>query len=46
MGIDTVADLRDIDPRPVRKALTVVGERMIHDLRRLLPRARTGAGAA
>nr|WP_318284285.1 MULTISPECIES: Y-family DNA polymerase [unclassified Methylobacterium] len=33
MGIDTVADLRDIDPRPVRKALTVVGERMIHELR-------------
>ena len=33
LGIDTVADLRDIDPRPVRKALTVVGERMIHELR-------------
>ncbi len=33
LGIDTVADLRDVDPRPVRKALTVVGERMIHELR-------------
>ena len=33
LGIDTVADLRDIDPRPVRKALTVVGERMIYELR-------------
>ncbi len=33
LGIDTVADLRDIDPRPVRRALTVVGERMIHELR-------------
>lgn len=33
MGVDTVADLRDLDPRPVRKALTVVGERMIHELR-------------
>ncbi|SFK86318.1 Y-family DNA polymerase [Methylorubrum salsuginis] len=33
LGVDTVADLRDIDPRPVRKALTVVGERMIHELR-------------
>ncbi len=33
LGIDTLADLRDIDPRPVRKALTVVGERMIHELR-------------
>ncbi|MCE4226765.1 Y-family DNA polymerase [Methylobacterium sp. C25] len=33
MGVDSVADLRDLDPRPVRKALTVVGERMIHELR-------------
>ena len=32
LGIDTAADLREIDPRPVRKALTVVGERMIHEL--------------
>ena len=35
LGIDTVADLRDIDPRPVRKTMTVVGERMIHELRGL-----------
>ncbi|GEP09782.1 Y-family DNA polymerase [Methylobacterium gnaphalii] len=35
MGVDSVADLRDLDPRPVRKALTVVGERMIHELRGL-----------
>ncbi|UMY16688.1 Y-family DNA polymerase [Methylobacterium organophilum] len=33
LGIDSVADLRDIDPRPVRRALTVVGERMIFELR-------------
>jgi len=33
MGVDSVADLRDLDPRPVRKALTVVGERIIHELR-------------
>ncbi len=46
LGIDTVADLRDVDPRPVRKALTVVGEGMIHELRGLLPRARPRAGPA
>lgn len=33
MGVDSVADLRDLDPRPVRKAMTVVGERIIHELR-------------
>ena len=33
LGVDTVADLRDLDPRPARKALTVVGERIIHELR-------------
>ena len=33
MGVESVADLRDLDPRPVRKALTVVGERIIHELR-------------
>jgi DNA polymerase V len=33
MGVDSIADLRDLDPRPVRKALTVVGERIIHELR-------------
>ena len=35
MGVDTVADLCDLDPRPVRKAMTVVGERIIHELRGL-----------
>ncbi|CAA2145634.1 Y-family DNA polymerase [Methylobacterium bullatum] len=35
MGVDSVADLRDLDPRPVRKAMTVVGERIIHELRGL-----------
>ena len=33
MGVESVADLRDLDPRPVRKSLTVVGERIIHELR-------------
>ncbi|WP_019905868.1 Y-family DNA polymerase [Methylobacterium sp. 77] len=33
MGCDSVADVRDLDPRPVRRALTVVGERIIHELR-------------
>ena len=28
-----MADLRDLDPRPVRKSMTVVGERIIHELR-------------
>lgn len=32
MGCRTVADVRDLDPRPVRKALTVVGERIVHEL--------------
>ena len=35
MGVDSVADLRDLDPRPVRKAMTMVGERIIHELRGL-----------
>ena len=35
MGVESVADLRDLDPRPVRKGLTVVGERIIHELRGL-----------
>ncbi|GJD87441.1 DNA polymerase IV [Methylobacterium hispanicum] len=35
LGVDTVADLRHLDPRPVRKAMTVVGERIIHELRGL-----------
>lgn len=33
MGCDSVADVRDLDPRPVRRALMVVGERIIHELR-------------
>ncbi len=33
MGVDTVADLRDLDPRPARQSLTVVGERIIYELR-------------
>ncbi len=33
MGVDSVADLRDLDPRPVRKGLTVVGERIVYELR-------------
>lgn len=35
MGVESVADLRDLDPRPVRKGLTVVGERIIYELRGL-----------
>lgn len=35
MGVDSVADLRDLDLRPVRKAMTAVGERIIHELRGL-----------
>jgi DNA polymerase V len=35
MGVESVADLRDLDPRPVREGLTVVGERIIHELRGL-----------
>jgi len=49
MGVDSVADLRDLDPRPVRKAMTVVGERLIYELRGLpclpfeaLPATRKG----
>lgn len=33
MGVESVADLRDLDPRPARKGLTVVGERIIYELR-------------
>jgi DNA polymerase V len=33
MGCTSVADLRDLDPRPVRKGMTVVGERLIYELR-------------
>jgi DNA polymerase V len=35
MGCDSVADVRDLDPRPVRRALTVVGERIVYELRGL-----------
>jgi hypothetical protein len=54
MGVDTVADLRDLDPRPARASLTVVGERIIHELRLdadhpgngvLIPRLITGGEA-
>ena len=33
LGCDTVADVAALNPRPARKALTVVGERMIYELR-------------
>ena len=32
-GCDTVADVAALDPRPARAALTVVGERLIYELR-------------
>jgi DNA polymerase V len=35
MGVHTVADLAAVDPRGVRKAMTVVGERIIYELRGL-----------
>lgn len=35
LGCDTVADVAALDPRPARKALTVVGERIIYELRGL-----------
>ncbi len=35
LGCATVADVRDLDPRPARRGLTVVGERIIHELRGL-----------
>lgn len=33
LGVKTAADLRDMDPRLARQVLTVVGERIIHELR-------------
>lgn len=33
LGCRTVADVRDLDARPVRQAMTVVGERILHELR-------------
>jgi DNA polymerase V len=35
LGCDTAADVAALDPRPARKALTVVGERIIYELRAL-----------
>lgn len=33
LGVTTAAQLRDLDPRQARQALTVVGERIVHELR-------------
>lgn len=33
LGCDSAADVRDLDPRVARKAMTVVGERLVHELR-------------
>ncbi|APT35043.1 protein UmuC (plasmid) [Methylobacterium phyllosphaerae] len=33
LGCDSVADVRDLDPRAARKLLTVVGERLVYELR-------------
>ncbi len=33
IGCDSVADVRDLEPRSVRKTLTVVGERLVYELR-------------
>ncbi len=48
MGVDTVADRRDLDPRAARASLPVVGERIIHELRgrACLPAARDRSGPA
>ncbi len=35
IGCRTVADVRDLDPRAIRKGMTVVGERIIYELRGL-----------
>ena len=32
-GCETVADVRDLDPRQARQSMTVVGERLIYELR-------------
>ena len=32
-GCDSVADVRDLDPRTARKSMTVVGERLVYELR-------------
>ncbi|KQT80153.1 Y-family DNA polymerase [Methylobacterium sp. Leaf466] len=33
LGCDSVADVRDLDPRAARKGMTVVGERLVYELR-------------
>lgn len=33
LGVTTAGELRDLDPRQARQALTVVGERIVHELR-------------
>ncbi|MCJ2081832.1 Y-family DNA polymerase [Methylobacterium sp. J-090] len=33
IGCDSAADVRDLDPRVARKTMTVVGERLVHELR-------------
>ena len=33
IGCSTVADVRDLDPRLARKGMTVVGQRIVHELR-------------
>jgi DNA polymerase V len=33
IGCETVADVRDLDPRQVRRGMTVVGQRIVHELR-------------
>ncbi|MCJ2039014.1 Y-family DNA polymerase [Methylobacterium sp. J-059] len=33
LGCDSAADVRDLDPKIARKAMTVVGERLVHELR-------------
>ncbi|WP_407942717.1 hypothetical protein [Methylobacterium ajmalii] len=48
MGVDTLADRRDLDPRAARASLPVVGERIIHELRgrACLPAAQDRSGPA
>ena len=33
LGCDSTADVRDLDPKVARKTMTVVGERLVHELR-------------
>ncbi|MCJ2035568.1 Y-family DNA polymerase [Methylobacterium sp. J-068] len=33
LGCDNAADVRDLDPKVAHKAMTVVGERLVHELR-------------